>query len=1049
MNTGDLEGKVVTADNYVYDMNVLTEEYARNVLDTDIQTDVLEINLHRGAAGFVKCSVIGPSPDGSEDKDAVEVSTTGWKKNMILDCGLDKIAHMSWAQAFQFCMAGTTTDTAAVQATETTLKDPHSINSFWMTGHPHTGTEITGNTIKLRRTFDFYKVFCPTVITEIGFKESPGARKLFSRILLDPPQQLHAGQFLRVEYLLQVVMAPWGSTLSAAQYGNLDTNDPSTASISDRADTSNPLYSYGFPASGTPGNTTTVPVISNWSTSADDLHLLQLVGMAGVDPEDGMAKPIDKAGFCNEPFAPGTCSFGPGYGYPNRWRNGGAVTYQRNSTLAQMGFDGGATSVGYLSGSPYTEVGPLYDYTDVTYVTAGAYPVDGPFGNLALSGWGAGNSTTPPTSNVDLNLIDGFVPDVTTQAKVYRNPHEWLNYIISVNNDGRVDREGNLTKGALYMRTTGESDFETNTYNSVLTSDYRSYLYFNYWQPGTMENLGQHHGYISDPLANVVDTPVRNQNAFDVVVGHDIFNQIRYFKSIYYYDPNSQGKEEAQIHKGVANTGKNLNKDLAGSGPDITQWQYESVYESLFGMTGPSSFENLTHLWDPVVKFNTGRGSYPNQIYTHYTNRNASGTKMLGRSAGSDPDHFVGYSSAYFPEPESQSDQIGKETWNKQGYDYKALPGAGTKPDYWDPRISWYHAHYMNFFDPAQGAPAINQHQCGSARVFLSGYWHSFCPGTRIVTGPGQVGTLPVAWCSSTGDPTGHSVYTNNLTAFEEKGFIPYVLGLSGELIPVPEPNPNAHQITNTSFHRNCGNFQGDAKVHGCDSYGYWPDWNRDIPYKDDFVAGSSCFLSTMSAPPTASFGTSTRWTLPHADEWDGYIQTNAYTVSATNWREQLYEGSNPNYHAFVSQVSSTTLNRWDGTTGSWGGYAHDSDRGPYNDGLQTSVSAVELPLRLEPYTPGSKKRVKYAVFEPSVGNGTWNSVGVGPTSKAIIANRAGTRQTSNMWEAATYPGYVYTFSGSRNSGTQSLTGNIKLDTHQLKLAFIYTWDRLTSYGAA
>jgi hypothetical protein len=296
-------------------------------------------------------------------------------------------------------------------------------------------------------------------------------------------------------------------------------------------------------------------------------------------------------------------------------------------------------------------------------------------------------------------------------------------------------------------------------------------------------------------------------------------------------------------------------------------------------------------------------------------------------------------------------------------------------------------------------------------------------------------------------------MYSNNPHAYNSKGYVPYHLGLSGELIPVPEPNAQADQITSSILHRNCQNQNGTAKVHACQSFGYWPDWNRDIPYKDDFVAGSSCFLSTMSAPPTAAFGTSTRWTGPSATEWDGWTNTNADTVSANNWDDQLFEGRNPNYHALVSTVSSTTLNRWDGTPGSLPGTANDAARGLYNDGQQSvaSVSAIELPLRLEPYVAGTRKRVKYAVFEPSIANGQWNSVGVGPTSKSIIRSNIGYRSTSNMWEAATYPGYVYTFAGARDMSTAGspLTGNVKLDTHQLKLAFIYTWDRLTSYGAA
>jgi hypothetical protein len=289
--------------------------------------------------------------------------------------------------------------------------------------------------------------------------------------------------------------------------------------------------------------------------------------------------------------------------------------------------------------------------------------------------------------------------------------------------------------------------------------------------------------------------------------------------------------------------------------------------------------------------------------------------------------------------------------------------------------------------------------------------------------------------------------------AYETKSNVPFQIGLSGELIPTVEPNPTADigavGLWNTNeweggANTGAGNTEGTAGpgTFPLRNYSFWPDWNRDIPYKDDFVAGSSCFLSTCSAPPTASFGHATRWTAPSATQWDGWANSNGQTISANNWAEQLFEGSNPEYHAFVSQISSMTLNRWDGTAGSYSGTANDASRGDYNDGIQSGISAVELPLRLEPYQKGSHRRVKYAVFDPAIGNGIWNSVGVGPTSKQIINN-----QYNRMWEAATYPGYVYVFSGERDTTTGTITGNEKLSTHQLKLSFIYEWQALTSYG--
>lgn len=1097
LNSPLFEGKAITPDGYAYDPLVMQERYANEVLDLDIPTQEVKVHIHRGAAGFVNASVMGPPPGMSREEHEKLISTgdadayhvvneSGWKKNMILDTGLDKVASMPWAQTFQFCVAGTTRDVTAVAASETRLKQYHSINSFWLTGEPHTGTQIQGNVVQLRRTFDFYKVFCPTIITEIGMKESPASRTLFSRILLDPPQQLHAGQFLRIEYLLQVVMSPWSDELRAARYGNIYNNN-GVHEIRDFADGSpyvGNLSSWGIAATGTAASPTTVPIISGWNTSQDDLHGLQLVGMAGIDPQDGMVKPIDKSGFCNEPFAPGTCSFGPGYGYCNRWRNGGAVTYHKNSgegiTIQ--------TSLPYLANgvtSPYLNVGPLYDYVDEHW---------------------------DPEFNT-------YIPDPTTQAKVYRNPHEWLNYTFSINNDGRVDRDGHSTAGALYFRTDNESDFVTADYNAVIATDYRKYLYYNYWAPGILENIGAHHGYQGNPsTSSVGDT----SNSYDpvYVVDKENDDRIFYWKTLYYkksqpfnvkcgvtgpgtgpfapektyyitdYLPAIAHKYDCPAGTGPCQLDNHLIIALAGAGrlpgqasfePNIgagPYWMggtdltvippapmvpstgaetgrgYESVYQSVYGMTGKSSFDNMTHLWDPVVKFDYGRGVNPSEIFTHYTNR----TWDECRSAYIDNCKRWDFTEncgcltpcpKYAPNPAAPVVCNNIEVCLNVGIDpdpcswdscLYAQPNEG-KVDSginqfnhifaWngDPRVAWYHAHHKAFYDPALGIPAINKFQCGSARVYLSGMYMTFCPGTKTFAGPGQTSVLPSNWNAAT--------YVNNPTAYDSKSHVPYVLGLSGELIPVPEPNPKAASI---AF----------SLAPGTDnSYGHWPDWNREIPYKDDFVAGASCFLSTMSAPPTAGYGATTRWTSPSASEWDGWDATLGLTISSANFDSILFEGKNPEYNALVSEVSATTLNRWDGTLSGHTGWAHDRARGPYNDTVQTTgITAVELPLRLEPYSPGSLRRVKYAVFEPSLANAAWMSLGVGPTTKSIVNNfDTPGGGYGAMHEAATYPGYVYTFSGARDTNTNAITGNVKLDTHQLKLSFIYTWQRLTSYG--
>lgn len=263
----------------------------------------IKIPIRRRIQGFYKASVM-------EWKDGRlnEVSSTDWKPNHITDAGLNKLAHMPWAQVFQFCVAGTKVGPTAPADGDTLLEEPVAMSAFYMTGAGGCGHEIVGgDTLRLYRTFDFYKERTNRLYTEIGFMESPTASSLFSRIVLSPAQKVHACQFLRIGYELRIELSP---TVSAA---------PSP-----------------------------VPTITGWTLDGvNDREALQLIGMAGIDSTTGMATTIDDGGFCNEPFAPGSRSFGPGFGYVNRWKNGSAVNY--------------------ISGTdPYTDIGPLTNY-NATY----------------------------------------------------------------------------------------------------------------------------------------------------------------------------------------------------------------------------------------------------------------------------------------------------------------------------------------------------------------------------------------------------------------------------------------------------------------------------------------------------------------------------------------------------------------------------------------------------------------------------------------------------------------------------------------------------------
>jgi hypothetical protein len=274
------------------------------------------INVHRTVKGFYKASIMEPDANGNIN----EAFSTGWKPNTILNSGLDKIAYMPWAQTFQFCLIGdypyTGADPATASYDETMLKRPKRIHSFYLPGQGNCGHVISGSTVRLFRTFDFYKEIDNVTYTEVGFKETPAANTLFSKIRFDPTMSLHAGQFMRVSYELRV---------------NLNPATASTGGI-----TPSPFPSF-----------------TGWTTGSLDKEAIQKIGLCGIDSGSGLAIPIDEGGFCNEPFAPGQLSFGPAFGFVNRYYNGSNVNY----------YPSGSTT---YEPNPFKAVGPLQEF-DVGY----------------------------------------------------------------------------------------------------------------------------------------------------------------------------------------------------------------------------------------------------------------------------------------------------------------------------------------------------------------------------------------------------------------------------------------------------------------------------------------------------------------------------------------------------------------------------------------------------------------------------------------------------------------------------------------------------------
>ena len=90
--------------------------------------EIPEIEFKRSVQGKYKTMVV--NPDGSMEREG------DWHKNLILDCGLDKIAYMPWAQVFQFCVAGNQPSGAVTPAavSDTQLQRPKMMNSFYLPG---------------------------------------------------------------------------------------------------------------------------------------------------------------------------------------------------------------------------------------------------------------------------------------------------------------------------------------------------------------------------------------------------------------------------------------------------------------------------------------------------------------------------------------------------------------------------------------------------------------------------------------------------------------------------------------------------------------------------------------------------------------------------------------------------------------------------------------------------------------------------------------------------------------------------------------------------
>lgn len=95
--------------------------------------------------------------------------------------------------------------------------------TFWQ-GSGYCGSVIEGQTVKLRRTWNFGVESTQLTYGEVGFSWTDiVAQGLFSRVVLPDPVTVDAGFYLRATYELQVIHYPWQSSyLTSPVFGFTD-----------------------------------------------------------------------------------------------------------------------------------------------------------------------------------------------------------------------------------------------------------------------------------------------------------------------------------------------------------------------------------------------------------------------------------------------------------------------------------------------------------------------------------------------------------------------------------------------------------------------------------------------------------------------------------------------------------------------------------------------------------------------------------------------------------------------------------------------------------
>lgn len=397
---------------------------------------------------------------------------------------------------------------------QTELHNPYKMSQFYVEGRDpdsgsiFCGTEFTTDSdnnvteIRFTRTYDFYMELTPVTYTELGFMESPAADTLFSRIVLDEPIHLVPGQFLRVSY--QLVVTP-------------------TTSSNETAST-NLQSEWG-------GNPVQIGTEGGWESASGSeklkgLEKIQHIGMCIVT-DSGVAEPYDESGLSGEIFSIGSSHFGPGYGYPNRWRTGTLSKQHKAPATIQ------AYAVNPFTGNPNAAPSDSVSYN---------FGMDLADDASSVIGW---EDTTTVNGNVSLilNPSRGFLftdSEQTNNAIMYTQPNSRY-YTYNISTGIRVNQTeywfhvfhdiepgtpfvksqqegaiGYLSNGFVYrpdledVTDTPSSNFTLNTPNSAVSEVYTGFpstnITYDQWKDNVFDSNNR--GFSDEYKAVKANNPI-------------------------------------------------------------------------------------------------------------------------------------------------------------------------------------------------------------------------------------------------------------------------------------------------------------------------------------------------------------------------------------------------------------------------------------------------------------------------------------------------------------------------------------------------------------